>query len=270
MAKIKGTSGDNFPLKGTKGKDTILGKAGVDQLLGLGGDDLLKGGTGVDFLVGATGRDKLLGGEDNDYLDPGGGRDVINGGGGDRDAVAYVGSKSGVKVKLGKDGATTVGKGGDAKGDQIKNVEIVHGSDHNDTLKGNNLDNFLFGHNGNDLLKAGGGDDTVDGGIGNDSLYGGKGADVLGGDLGDDDLFGGVGPDEFDFEAGDFGNDIIWDYEPGIDKIFFFDGPDHVSDIFGAASQMGSDVLIKYGTSSITLKQTKLTDLSPDDFEVFF
>ncbi len=267
MAKIIGTSGNDIPLKGTNKDDTILGKAGIDQLLGRGGNDLLKGGPGVDFMYGGGGGDRLFGGGDNDYLEAGRGADFINGGGGDRDAVSYVGSKKGVNVKLGKNGHLTENKGGDAKGDQIKNVEIVHGSDHNDKIKGNNLDNQLYGHDGNDLIKAGGGDDKVFAGVGNDSVYGGGGADEINGDLGNDDLFGGAGPDTFLFEAGDFGDDIIWDFEIGVDKIWFFDGADNIGDVFEHAEQVGPDAVLKYGVSSITLKNTMLSDLGPGDFD---
>ncbi len=63
---------------------------------------------------------------------------------------------------------------------------------------------------GDDVLRGGDGEDTLSGGDGNDSLYG---------EGNDDVLFGGRGADVFYFSATGGGNDAIYDFEVGIDRI---------------------------------------------------
>ena len=88
------------------------------------------------------------------------GVDTIDGGAG-VDTASYDGEMDGVTVTLGVNGVETLGKGGFAQGDKIKNIENLQGSDGADVLTGNALDNNIFG---------GDGGDTIDGGLGNDVL----------------------------------------------------------------------------------------------------
>ena len=69
------------------------------------------------------------------------------------------------------------------------------------------------------------GNDRLYGTTGNDTLIGGDGDDTLYGGLGDDLLWGGDGADTFVFRPG-HGNDAIWAFEAGTDKIDLsrFDG----------------------------------------------
>ncbi|MEQ9725133.1 Calx-beta domain-containing protein [Pseudomonas sp. WHRI 8822A] len=57
-----------------------------------------------------------------------------------------------------------------------------------------------------------GGADKLYGGGGNDILYGQGGNDLLVGGAGDDILFGGAGADTFAWQKGDFGKDVIKDF----------------------------------------------------------
>ncbi|MDQ7985749.1 cadherin-like domain-containing protein, partial [Pseudomonas sp. G34] len=57
-----------------------------------------------------------------------------------------------------------------------------------------------------------GGADQLYGGGGNDILYGQGGNDLLVGGAGDDILFGGAGADTFAWQKGDFGKDVIKDF----------------------------------------------------------
>lgn len=67
-----------------------------------------------------------------------------------------------------------------------------------------NGDYRIFGNDKANNIEAGAGDDYIDGGRGNDLLHGYKGADV--------------------FVLGqNYGNDIISDFEPGIDQMLFLD-----------------------------------------------
>ena len=83
------------------------------------GDDVLFGGVGADHLFGNAGDDVLFGGDGPDCIDGGPGTDT----------VTYAGTAVGVTVSL---GATDVGAGEDT----IEAVEIVIGSDGDDTIEG--------------------------------------------------------------------------------------------------------------------------------------
>jgi Ca2+-binding RTX toxin-like protein len=138
----------------TQYNDLIYGFGGNDTIYAAGGDDTIKGGGGADHIDGGSGTD----------------------------TASYMDSSTGVTVNL----SNGRGYGGTAEGDTLANVENVLGSQHNDTLTGDNGNNVLTGLNGNDVLKGGGGADTLNGDAGNDSLKGGGGADVLNGGAGID------------------------------------------------------------------------------------
>ena len=110
---------DRLDLKGLGGNDRIDASAlpaGVITLDILGQD-------GNDTLIGSHGKDDLNGGADNDLLIGGRGADFINGDEG-IDTASYAGSVAGVAVHL----ATGLGKGGDAQGDKLFNIENLTGS----------------------------------------------------------------------------------------------------------------------------------------------
>jgi hypothetical protein len=89
---VKGTGGRDL-LLGTAAADFVTGGGGADILrLGAGDDcadgghgpDLIAGGAGNDVLRGGTGRDTLIGGRGRDLLDCGPGHDTAYAGRGDR------------------------------------------------------------------------------------------------------------------------------------------------------------------------------------------
>ena len=98
-------------------------------------------------------------------------------------------------------------------------------------------------------------------------MDGGAGEDVLFGGLGHDELTGGADADTFVF-AGVVNNDIITDFEVGIDQIDFTAyGPISEVDAVAIASQPGSDVVLDLGSNGkVTLQGITLEDLSLDDF----
>ena len=108
-----------------------------------------------------------------DWLTGGGGADYLDGGEGS-DVVFYLTSNEGVTVNL----ATNEARGGHAEGDTLLGAgfQSLHGSEHDDTLTGNNRTNGLYGHSGDDTLRGGDGDDHLFGGDGADELDGGAGA----------------------------------------------------------------------------------------------
>jgi Ca2+-binding RTX toxin-like protein len=128
---------------GGDGADVLRGKN--DNILeifrGYGGDDQLFGNGGTDWLTG------------------GWGFDLIDGGDGDSDTVIYNDSPQGVEVNL----ATGRGVWGTANGDVILNCEDLVGSNYNDVLIGDAIDNRLHGLKGDDRLMGGAGADYLEG-----------------------------------------------------------------------------------------------------------
>jgi Ca2+-binding RTX toxin-like protein len=79
---IRGTGGRNV-LVGTRGNDALCGLGGNDTLRGLGGNDRLVGGTGNDTLRGHGGRDRFVGGGGRDTIYARDSfREIVSGGGG--------------------------------------------------------------------------------------------------------------------------------------------------------------------------------------------
>lgn len=179
------TCGPGRNLKGTNGRNTLVGGAGSDQLRGLNGndrlrgrrcDDRLDGGRSNDRLEGGNDNDILLGRQNNDRLDGGRGIDLLNGGLG-RDRLK---GASGNDIEFGRRGN-----------------DFLNGNGGNDTLKGNL---------GRDRVRGGNGDDVIEGGRGNDRIDGGKGDDAIGGGLQRDLLLGRAGIDNL---VGRRGNDNL-------------------------------------------------------------
>jgi len=103
------------------------------------------------------------------------------------------------------------------------NAVTINGGPGDDVLKGTGQADTINARKGNDLVKARNGDDTVLGKDGNDQLFGQGGNDVVNGGYGDDQLWGGSSPATWNnvpdvFKCGP-GNDRIFDFEEGVDKI---------------------------------------------------
>ncbi len=157
----------NTGLGGEAAGDQLIS---IENLSGSNFDDVLTGDAGVNRLVGRLGNDVLNGGAGNDYLDGGSGIDVLNGGDG-IDTAEYTDSWAGVTVNL----LANTGVGGEAKGDTFISIENVLGSQFDDIITGNAVNNRLNGDAGNDTLNGGDGNDMLVGGMGADTLIGGAG-----------------------------------------------------------------------------------------------
>ena len=134
-------------------------------------------------------------------------------------------------------------------------VNVIYGTEYDDTIFGTNGDDVIFGlggndrifgRNGNDCIAGGEGDDQINGGNhddlllgnsgndsiigrnGNDTIYGGADNDFIDGNNHDDTLFGGAGDD---IVLGGNGVDII-EGGPDNDTLGGQNGDD---DIFGGA-----------------------------------
>ena len=208
---------------------SVNGGDGNDIMEGLDNTytDTLLGGNGNDLFYIYGGNHILVGGADNDaYLfndyyagtNPLGHDTIVeNVGGGTSDEVDFYYLNEGVTVDLSQTAEQMVvpnhlwltiqnSTGGPA------DMEVSAGSNYNDSITGNALDNTIWGDPGND---------TLIGGLGNDTLIGGDGNDTMYSDAGNDELIGGYwtptagnGNDTYVFDpargdSGNLGNDII-------------------------------------------------------------
>lgn len=212
----------------SKGRDYIKTGAKADYINGAGGSDTLFGEAGDDLIVGEKGHDRLFGGKGNDVLIGGTGNDVIDGGDGIDTVVFGDGVK--LKVELLAFGRQKTGEGNDL----LINIENVVGGNRGDILRGNFVNNRIYGGDGNDTIDGFDGNDVLDGGAGRDAVYGGDGNDKLFGRDGDDYLAAGFGKDKL------FGGDGEDDLE-GSDGNDVLNGGAGKDELFGDA---GKDVLI--------------------------
>ncbi|MBT7082342.1 MAG: hypothetical protein HN929_12930, partial [Chloroflexi bacterium] len=114
---------------GSSSNDILTGDDRDNVLNGAGGDDTINGGLGDDILIGGAGEDTLTGGAGSD-------------------TASYEGSDEAVNINL----DTEVYSGGHAEGDTLTGIENITGSDHADTLVGDEGDNVLIGGAGNDTF----------------------------------------------------------------------------------------------------------------------
>jgi Ca2+-binding RTX toxin-like protein len=123
--------------------------------------------------------------------------------------------------------------------------DILLGAGGNDIMDGGDEEDVLAGGEGNDILNGGNNSDVLNGGAGTDILIGGDGEDVLRGGEGNDILTGGLRSDVFLFD-GDFGNDVITDFDDNQDGVFFesADKEDITTEIFreGTLITVESDI----------------------------
>jgi Ca2+-binding RTX toxin-like protein len=242
-------------LTGGDGKDRLFGQDGADTLSGGANDDRLEGGLGADLLQGDAGNDelrgqvdndRLLGGDGDDLLIGGAGADRFNGGDG-RDTVSYAEAGSEVIVNL-----VTGGTGGEATGDVFEDViEVLVGTDYDDSLTGGDGGVEIQGGKGNDLIVGGAGVDILYGGDGDDTLQAFGGPDKLYGGAGSDTLVGGEGSDTFYIDRNS-GSDIIWNFDPNGEDIDVV-GYDNIDQNVLWFSRDGNNLVVSVvGTNVVT------------------
>jgi Ca2+-binding RTX toxin-like protein len=165
---------------------------------------------------------------------------------------------------------TLVGGGtsGDALGDTFNSIEILKGSNFDDSMTGAAADETIRGKGGDDLLFGGDGNDIIRGGRGNDQLFGGADDDILKGGKGDDDMIGGTGSDTFIFKANQ-DNDTILDFEDNIDILDFTGfGFATVAEAQAFATQVGANVVYDFGNGdTLTINNITIAALA-DDIEI--
>jgi Ca2+-binding RTX toxin-like protein len=260
---------------GDDGNDTIYGQDGNDTLYGGAGNDTIYGGAGNDIFDGGTGNDTLVGGAGNDiYLFvPGSGQKVVSDtdktegnidtlkfGEGinfedvtlrrvNRDLVISVNGttdKVTIRDQFLPDSKVEVVQFGDGKilDNSILDKLVIYGTDYDDNITADDVDEVIDGLAGADIVKAMGGndiingregDDNLDGGAGNDTIYGDEGKDTIYGQEGNDIIFGGADGDNL---YGGTGDDTINGGE-GADVIYGQEGNDIIDGGAGNDSLSG-------------------------------
>ncbi len=158
---------------------------------------------------------------------------------------------------------TLTGKAGADRLQGGAGATTMSGLDGNDWLDGGAGADRLFGGNHNDSLYGNADNDMLYGGAGIDALYGGSGIDKLDGGAGNDILRGGIGADQFWFRATS-NTDTIVDFQDGVDKIRIIGGPTSLAGL--SRTQVGDDVVVSYGTTTIHINAMTLAELTAADF----
>jgi len=136
----------------------------------------------------------------------------------------YFNAEAGVTLDL-----SLGGTGGEAAGDSFSSIEWVFGSNFDDDITGDALNNRLFGNGGDDILNGDDGNDRLQGGDGDDTINGGDGVDTIFGQNGNDTLSGGAGNDFF------FGSDGGDSFDGGAD----FDTVSYLASSSGIITDLG-------------------------------
>ena len=257
--QVRGTNqGDSMTAAGLQQGIQFEGRDGNDTLTGGGGDDTIYGGNNFDTISAGEGNDEVHGGNGRDliFLNQGDDLFIDNGQGGElgRDTV-FTG--------LGND--TVEGGNGD---------DVFFGEDGNDFINARLGNDTVYGGNNFDTISAGAGNDKVLGGNGRDLIFLGEGNDLYidtaqAGTLGQDTINGGPGADTFVFGL-DISNDVIVDFEPGVDVLRFdnlLTQGFSASELVLNLTEVTSDgVLIGFGAGdSLLLKNlTRATGLASD------
>ncbi|MEM6759406.1 MAG: hypothetical protein AAF601_07990, partial [Pseudomonadota bacterium] len=137
-------------------------------------------------------------------------------------------------------------------GNEIDILGIAIGTviEHLDTGAGNDT---ITGNAAGNAITAGAGNDSIAGGDGADTINGGTGADTLIGGAGDDVLTGGLGSDVFVLNLG-MGDDLIQDFEDGIDTLDTTGLSGGMSSITESSNSAGHLVLTLSDGSTVTLQ----------------
>ena len=253
---------------------------------------MYEGGSGNDTLVGGLGNDGFHGGEGDDTLTGGEGADMFIYGKGDGNDIitdynemdtitVYNGYISNTTLaNNGKDVVFTVGDGTftlqnaagktislkDGNGSYtVSDTAITLEADVNGNIDANNYLNTvttidgrnavasvnIAGNEQNNCIYAGKAGGTYNGGGGDDTLFGGTGNDTL---------TGGIGADIFVYANGG-GNDVITDYEEGIDTVTISSGS--VSSTMLANND--KDVVFSIGDGTLTLQNAAGKTISLQD-----
>jgi VCBS repeat-containing protein len=231
LSNIQNVVGSRFAdrITGDDHDNALFGGGGDDTVLGGGGNDRLDGGAGRDILSGEVGDDLFISDALNNSMDGGAGNDTVD----------YSGVLFDLQIDL------LLGSAG------FPPLRSVYPADYPflpDMFF--SIENVI-GSKGNDFIVGDHGDNRITGFLGNDTLRGLDGRDVFHFDLSD---------------GANVGNDIIVDFEIGIDHISLGGGLHHdLADL--NAQQVGEDTVLELGPGMrLTLWHTNASLLSNSDF----
>jgi serralysin len=260
--------GSRDAIFGQDGSDSLFGDSGTDYIVAGAGNDNVDGGDGPDEVYGQEGDDNLSGGSsfDTDILVGGIGNDVLHGDSGqgdydflygnDGDDVYFVDTPADLVFEQPSEGIDTVYASITGAGyylyDNVENLTLFGATPFG---VGNALDNRIIGSALNNYLLV------LDGRGGNDVLFGQVGKDV----------FTFYRFANYDGAAPIFsspGQDVIADFEVGIDRIRFVGvGITSFAQVQSAFSQVGVDGAINFGNGEfVVLQNVVMSQLSAADF----
>ncbi len=231
LVNFRDVTGSNFT-------DFIIGDAQDNSLFGGGGDDFLLGGDGNDRLDGGVGRDGILGEAGDDWIISDGISNSMIGGDGN-DTVDYSGVLFDLEINL---------LSGLAGHPPVRNVNPI---DYPFLPDGVSSIENVVGSQSNDLIIGDHGENRITGYLGDDTLKGFGGADVF----------------HFDLSGGaNVGNDIIEDFEIGVDRISLGGGL-HADLTDLNLQQVGEDAVLDLGPGMrLTLQHVVASQLTNNDF----
>ncbi|WP_424934316.1 calcium-binding protein [Amaricoccus macauensis] len=260
---------EELQVNGQGGDDTIEAGEGLADIIKL----KLSGGEGNDEIIGGDGNDKLYGDEGDDELEGEVGDDSMFGGAGD-DTMEWDNGDGSDLMEGGEGYDTAEVEGALEAGDHF----VIEANGDRVAFERVNLGNFTLdigtteklevdGAGGDDTIEAGKGLDKLielklSGGKGNDWIEGGDGDDWIDGGKGYDVMTGGEGADTFVFKKGE---DVITDFEKGVDKIVM-EKYDAYWEFEAKIEQHGDDVTIEYGKNSLTIENVETWELNESDF----
>ena len=282
-------------LVGSEAGNVLIGGRGADRLFGGGGGDLLSPGDrdGADLVDGGAGFDRL------DFAAAGVGVGVrldggANWGGAAGDVYRAVEAVSGSPfgdVLIGSAvGNVLDGGGGDDRLFGLAGADRLNGGAGSDRLEGGAGGDILDGGFGfarasyaaeagfvgarldggaNWGAAAGDAYVSIEGLVGTrfgDVLVGNASANTLEGGRGSDQLFGLGGADRFVFAGPGFGNDVVRDFQNGVDRLDFTGhaGVRSLADL--AISPSGTNVRIGAGADAVFLVGLGVEAIDASDF----
>ncbi|AEV38854.1 Hemolysin-type calcium-binding region [Pseudovibrio sp. FO-BEG1] len=268
--------------------NTLTGNDGDNQLNGSAGNDTLNGGSGNDTLRGGVGDDKYYVHDTNDLVieNLNAGIDTIFS---DvsftlADNVEHLNltGESDINATGNSLDNTISGNGGDNVINGASGSDLMFGGEGNDTYFVDNagdtiieavnsgIDTIISGvsfkltYNIEDLTLTGTADNYAVGNSEDNTIIGNDGDNHIEGGAGTDILTGGAGSDLFNFREG-MGNDIITDFEVGIDKINIPAGPPPDYPDF-VITDVGDGTLVEYNGDSFLLKGIDAALIAPNAF----
>ncbi|MGO4837741.1 calcium-binding protein, partial [Rhizobiaceae sp. 2RAB30] len=151
------TGAESLEFRGTGGNDSVTAGGLSDAVYGNNGNDTLRGGAGNDVLDDGAGNDKMFGDAGNDLLIRSAalGTDIIDGGEGVDTLSFSLDAARSVILDL----SNNANNDGAAKYLVVAGVEIVHGSNMDDDVRGTTANETFLGGDGDDFLSGGAGDD---------------------------------------------------------------------------------------------------------------